>query len=246
MPNMEKVVNATISLDYQINRLGFWSAIIMIVSGVVSAFLPLDAPGGYTVEHADRVAWLSANSGTFIAAWVNQIVAMLSLSGVLFVIAWKVAGNNPLRAILAAMVVLMAVVAFIIPKFIAVWTIPMLADSITAGAVGAEMADSLLQLLNVSIPFSLYTSFDYLGFWLYSVFALLVAGPLYGQSKTEKISSVCLGVYGIIYQLVFAALLVGIVAPKDIESYFGSPALLLIVAILAMLINFRAAMVSKA
>jgi hypothetical protein len=45
-------------------------------------FFPLDALGAYTAEHADRVAWLSANSATFIAGWVNQIVSMLVLSGV--------------------------------------------------------------------------------------------------------------------------------------------------------------------
>jgi hypothetical protein len=56
------------------------------------------------------------------------------------------------------MVVLMSAVAFIIPKFIAVWTIPLLADTITADGVDVEMADALLLLLNVSIPFSLFTS----------------------------------------------------------------------------------------
>lgn len=180
----------TPSLDYQINRLGFWSAIVAIATGVVAMFLPLDAPGGYTAEHADRVAWLSANRGSFIAGWINQIVAMLSLSGVFFGVAWQVAGKNPLRAIVAAMVVLMSVVAFIIPKFMAVWTIPLLADTISTGAVGAELAEPLLRLLNVSIPFSLYTSFDYLGFWLYAVFGLLVAGPLYGQAMSAKIAAV--------------------------------------------------------
>ena len=97
------------------------------------------------------------------------------------------------------MVVLMSVVAFFIPKFIAVWTIPLLADTIASGAAGAELADPLLRLLNVSVPFSLYTSFDYLGFWLYSVFALLVAAPLYGEALSLKISSISLGVFGVIY-----------------------------------------------
>jgi hypothetical protein len=115
------------------------------------------------------VAWLSANRGVFIAGWVNQIVAMFSLSAVFACGAWHVAGKNPLRTILAATFVLMSVVAFIIPKFIAAWTIPLLADTITAGAAGADMADPLLRLLSGCIPFSLYTSFDYLGFWLYSV-----------------------------------------------------------------------------
>jgi hypothetical protein len=51
------------------------------------------------------------------------------------------------------MVVLMSVMAFLVPKFSAVWTLPILADTITAGAVGADMADSLLLIMNVTIPF---------------------------------------------------------------------------------------------
>lgn len=227
------------SLDDKINRLGFWSAIIVIVTAVISVFLPLDAPGGYTAEHADRVTWLSNNREIFIAAWVNQIVAMLSLSAVFFAIAWRIGSTNPLRAILAAMVVLMSVMAFIIPKFIAVWTIPLLADTIATGAVGTELADPLLRILNVSVPFSLYTSFDYLGFWLYSVFALLVAMPLFGPTLATKISSVCLALFGIIYQLALLTLWAGKTAATDIEGSFLGTTLLLVIAIIAMAIQFK-------
>ncbi|MFK7731380.1 MAG: hypothetical protein AB8B48_07135, partial [Pseudomonadales bacterium] len=208
-------MNYSTVLDSQIGRFGFWSAIVAIATTVVSALLPLDAPAGYSAEHAERVAWLSANRGAFIAGWLNQIAAMLSLSGVFFAIAWQIAAKNPLRAILAAMVILMSVMAFIIVKFMAVWTIPLLADSITAGAVGADMADTLLQILNVSIPFSLYTSFDWLGFWLYAVFALLVAGPLWIESKVEggaaalKVAAATLAIFGIVYHAMLAALLMG-------------------------------------
>ena len=227
------------SLDDNINRLGFWSAIVVIVTAVISVFLPLDAPGGYTAEHADRVTWLSNNREIFIAAWVNQIVAMLSLSAVFFAIAWRIGSTNPLRAILAAMVVLMSVMAFIIPKFIAVWTIPLLADTIATGAMGAELADPLLRILNVSVPFSLYTSFDYLGFWLYSVFALLVAMPLFGPTLATKISSVCLALFGIIYQLALLTLWAGKTATTDIEGSFLGTTLLLVIAIIAMAIQFK-------
>jgi len=235
-------MNATTSFDYQVSRLGFLSVIVVIATSVVAMFLPLDAPGAYTAEHADRVVWLSANREAFIAGWVNQIAAMLSLSGAFFAIAWRISDNNPLRAILATMVVLMSVMAFIIPKFTAVWTIPALADAINAGATGAEMADSLLLLLNVSIPFSLYTSFDYLGFWLYSVFALLVAGPLYGQAMSTKIAAVCLGVFGALYQVLLFALFVRVIAPVDINAYFLTSSLLLVIAIVAMMFNFKASM----
>ena len=181
-------------LDHQVNRLGFWSAVVVIITSVVAMLLPLDAPEAYNAEHADRIAWLNANRGAFIAGWVNQIVAMLSLSGVLFATAWQIRDRNPLRALLAAMVVLMSVVAFIIPKFMAIWTIPLLAETAASGAMGAQMADSLLLLLNVSIPFSLYTSFDYLGFWLYAVFAVLVMVPLYSDASSSKVAAVALGV----------------------------------------------------
>jgi hypothetical protein len=77
----------------------------------------------------------------------------LDVPGVFFSVAWHIATKNPLRAILAALVIFLSVVAFIIPKFIEVWTIPQLATAVATGAVGADMAGKLLILLNVSIPF---------------------------------------------------------------------------------------------
>ena len=239
-------MSTTVSLDHQINKLGFWSAITTIILAVVSGFLPLDAPGGFEADHAGRIAWLTANKGAFILAWANQIVLMLSSSGVLFCIAWQVSRNNPLRGIIAAVVVAMSVMAFIIPKFIAVWTIPMLADTVSLGGPGAQMADALLLILNVSVPFSLYTSFDYLGFWLWAVFALLAAGPLYGPTLSAKISAVCLGAFGIIYNGIFMTLLLGNIDPEDIEYSFSAPAVLVIIVIIAMLFNFKSAMESRA
>lgn len=232
------------TLDLQINRLGFWSAVVVIATAVITFFTPLDVPGGYNAPHADRIAWLSANNGTFILGWINQIVAMLSLSGVFFGMAWEIASRNPLRAIIAAMVVLISVVAFIIPKFIAVWTIPLLAQVISNGAMGAELADPLLRLLNVSIPFSLYTSFDYLGFWLYGVFGLLVAGPLYGGTTSAKIAAVTIGVFGLMYHGLLASLLLGAIAPIDIESPFLGVAGLLSIVVVAMTFTFRHAMIA--
>ena len=232
----------TQSLDYQINRAGLWSAIAILATGLIAMFLPLDAPGGYHAEHADRITWLNTNREIFIAAWVNQIAAMLTLSGVFFGIAWKIRDINPLRAILAAIVILMSVVAFIIPKFIAIWTIPLLAETAASGTTGAEMSDSLLLLLNVSIPFSLYTSFDYLGFWLYAVFAVLVMVPLYGDSTSSKISAVALGAFGVIYQGMLIALLAGGIEATEINSYFLGVSGLLLCVVIAMAFDFKASM----
>ena len=237
-------MNNTVSLDYQVNRFGFWCAIVALFTGVISMVLPLDAPAAYNTEHAERIAWLNANRGAFIAGWVNQIAAMLSLSGVLFVIAWLIKDTNPLRALLAGMVVLLSVMAFIIPKFMAVWTIRLLAETAAAGGVGAEMSDTLLLLLNVTIPFSLYTSFDFLGFWLYGVFALLAAGPLFGESTGAKVAAVSLGLFGFLYQLAFLVLLGGGIAANEINSYFIGISGLLIISVIALLFEFRRAAVN--
>lgn len=166
-------------------------------------------------------------------------MAMLSLSGSFFGVAWHIGTKNPLRAILSAMVVLVSVVAFIIPKFIAIWTIPQLAAVVATGAVGANMADQLLVLLNVSIPFSLYTSFDYLGFWLYVVFGLLVAGPLYNDDISSKVAAVTFGVVGIAFHGVMAALLLGALETADIEGAFMTVFALLLIFVVAMLLRFR-------
>jgi hypothetical protein len=137
------------------------------------------------------------------------------------------------------LVILLSVVAFIIPKFIAVWTIPQLATVVAKGAVGANMADQLLVLLNVSIPFSLYTSFDYLGFWLNAVFGLLVAGPLYSDDMSSKVAAVTAGVFGIAFHGVLAASLLLALEPGDIETSFISVSTLLLILVVAMLIRFR-------
>ena len=231
-------------LGRQINQAAFWSAAIALVTAAVQFFFPLDAPGGYEATVSERVAWLTANSGPFMIGWINQIVAMLSLSGIFAGIAWRIAGTHPLRAILAATLVAISVVAFLIPKYIAVWTIPMLAEAIATGSAASGMAQTLLPILNVSIPFSLYTSFDYLGFWLYSLVALLVARPLIQFSLSAKIVGITLGVFGILYNGIVIAILAGVIARTQIEAYIMSTAGLLLIVTVATLFLFKGAVAS--
>ena len=225
-------------LNQKISRCGFWAVIAFFITAVLSMFLPLDIAGGYAAAHGDRVIWLQENRGMFIAGWVNQIISMFTLSGAFAAAAWIAVGNNALRGMLGLFFVAMATMAFIIPKFIAVWTIPLLGDAASTGSTGSDMAHALLPLLNVSIPFSLYTSFDYLGFWLYAVFALLVAGPLYGGALSNKIAAVSLGVFGVLYHLCLIALLLGSIGASDIETYFLGSTVLLFLHLVAMISVF--------
>lgn len=181
----------------------------------------------------------------FILGWINQILAMLGLSGVLLGIAWQIRKANALRAVLAAATVFGSAFAFLIPKFIAVWTIPLLAEAVAVDPVSNPLANTLLLLLNVSVPYSLFTSFDYLGFWLYAVFGLLVAVPLYEKKPSLKIAAVTLGAFGTIYHILFVALLWGTIPAEEIEGWFLGASALLVIVVLVMLFNFRGGMVSS-
>lgn len=233
-------------LHESVYRFGFFSAIAVFITAVAAIFFPLDVPSGYSAEHSERLAWLVEHRGSFIAGWANQMIAMFALSAVFAASAWHASPTHPLRALLAGCFVLISVVAFVIPKFIALWTIPLLVDAISivgggAGA-GSEMAAGLLPLLNVSVPFSLFTSFDYLGFWSYALFALLVAGALFSSpnaTTTQKIGAVALGLYGIGFHVVMIGLFIKLIGVGELETAFLSISVLLLVHVICMVPVFR-------
>ena len=227
------------SLDYSLNQFGFAAAILCIVTGVAAALLPLDAPAGAMATDTERLAWLAESRGSFVAGWVNQIVAMLSLSGFFLAIALRARHVAPLRAILAVGAVAMATMAFAIPKFMAIWTIPMLTEASVTGGSGSAMAETLLPLLNVSIPFSLYTSFDYLGFWLYALFAVLMMGAVDRVDRLSTIAAASLGLFGLGFHVALILLLTRVIGAADIEIVFGITVIPLLVLVLVMLAIFK-------
>ena len=224
--------------DYRVSRFGFWCSLICILTAIVAALLPLDVPDGYSAAHTERLQWLTDNRDAFVAAWVNQIVAMLSLSGLFLALCWRGRLKGPLSALLAAGAVAMATMAFVIPKFMAVWTIPLLANAEATGGTGAAMAAVLLPLLNVSIPFSLYTSFDYMGFWLYALFAVLTMRSLYGSDTLAKVTATLVGLFGVGFHVALACLLLGAIQAPDIEITFGLSFIPLLLLVLILPITF--------
>ena len=71
------------------------------------------------------------------------------------------------------------------------------------------------------------------------MFGLLVVGPLYHDSISSKIAAVTVGVFGLVYHGMLVALLVGVVAAADIESWFLSVSGLLFILIVTVLFVFR-------
>ena len=227
------------SFDRSLNQFGFVTVILCILTGFAAALLPLDAPAGANATDTERLAWLAENMGSFVAGWVNQIIAMLSLSGFFLAIALRARHVAPLRVILAVGAVAMATMAFAIPKFMAIWTIPMLTEASVTGGSGSEMAGTLLPLLNVSIPFSLYTSFDYLGFWLYALFAVLMMGAVDRVDRLSTIAAVSLGLFGLGFHVALILLLTGVIGAAEIEIVFGITFIPLLILVLVMLAVFR-------
>ena len=176
-----------------------------------------DAPAGSTV--AEKVAWLNENNGTFVVSWVTQIVQVFTLTVIFAATCWKVFSVNPLAAVSGGIVLMLGTMAILITKGTELWIVPLAAQDLAAGSSGQEPGLTLLSINSQSYPYSLTTYFDYLGLWLWSLFGLLVARPLFRLSTSAKVAAVSLGLYGIIYPFFYGFLVTGVIPLEDITNY---------------------------
>ena len=210
-------MSATARLDSQINKAAYLSAIVLFVFTVVSMFGVYDAPVGSTV--AEKVAWLNENNGAFVVSWVTQIVQVFTLTVIFAATCWKVFSVNPLAAVSGGIVLMLGTMAILITKGTELWIVPLAAQDLAAGSSGQEPGLTLLSINSQSYPYSLTTYFDYLGLWLWSLFGLLVARPLFRLSTSAKVAAVSLGLYGIIYPFFYGFLVTGVIPLEDITNY---------------------------
>jgi hypothetical protein len=199
-------------------------------------FFPLDAPAA---PFADRMLWYSANVNAYVMGWVLQMIAMLTLSALFAATAWQTRKSHPLSTFVAGTALLISIMAFIIPKFIAIWSIPQMVVASSTVTPNVAVAEQLFQLLNPSLSFSLFTSFDYLGFWMYGVFGLLLARPLFRLTLSAKIAAVSLGLFGLLYHLLLVGVMFGSIAIANIALYAESIGILLLIPVLSMAVYFR-------
>lgn len=223
-------------LDNTISKGAFRSAIVLILTGVLMLFFPLDAPAA---PFAGRMLWYSANVNAYVMGWVLQMIAMLTLSALFAATAWQTRKSHPLSTFVAGTALLISIMAFIIPKFIAIWSIPQMVVASSTVTPNVAVAEQLFQLLNPSLSFSLFTSFDYLGFWMYGVFGLLLARPLFRLTLSAKIAAVSLGLFGLLYHLLLVGVMFGSIAITNIGLYAESIGILLLIPVLSMAVYFR-------
>ena len=224
------------NLDDKINKLGLRTAILVVVLGGVSVFFPLDAPQG---AFGDRMIWYSHNLTAFVMGWAVQMIAMLVLSGFFATIAWTARGSHPISSFLAGTALLISVMCFLIPKFIAIWSIPQMVEASARMSHDAALAGQLFQLLHPSLSFSLFTSFDYLGFWMYAIFGLFLVAPLYRLSTDAKIAAGTFGLFGVLYHALLFGVMFGGIASQEIGDYANILFLLLLIPVIAMGLYFR-------
>ncbi len=223
-------------LDNTISKIAFQSAIVLVLTGVLMLFFPLDAPAA---PFADRMLWYSVNVNAYVMGWVLQMIAMLTLSALFAAIAWQTRKSHLLSTFGAGTALLISIMAFIIPKFIAIWSIPQIVVASSTVTPNVAVAEQLFQLLNPSLSFSLFTSFDYLGFWMYGVFGLLLARPLFRLTLSAKIAAVSLGLFGLLYHLLLVGVMFGSIASTNIGLYAESIGILLLIPVLSMAVYFR-------
>ena len=210
-------MSTTARLDSQINKAAYLSAIVLFVFTAVSMFGVYDAPAGSTA--AEKVAWLNENNGAFVLSWVTQIVQVFTLATVFAAICWKVYRVNPLAAVSGGIVLMLGTMAILITKGTELWIVPLAAQDLAAGSSGQEPGLTLLSINSQSYPYSLTSYFDYLGLWLWSLFGLLVARPLFRFSTSAKVAAVSLGLFGIIYPVFYGFLVTGVIPLDDITNY---------------------------
>ncbi len=205
-------------LDSQINKTAYLSAITLFVFTVVSMFGVYDAPAGSTA--AEKVAWLNENNGAFVLSWLTQIVQVFTLTMVFAAVCWKVFSVNPLAAVSGGIVLMLGTMAILITKGTELWIVPLAAQDLAAGSSGGEPGHTLLSINSQSYPYSLTQYFDYLGLWLWSLFGLLVARPLFQLSTTSaKVAAVSLGLFGILYPIFYGFLVTGGIPLEEITNY---------------------------
>lgn len=210
-------MSTTARLDSQINNAAYLSAIILFVFTVVSMFGVYDAPAGST--GAEKVAWLNENNSIFVLSWVTQIVQVFTLTAVFAAICWRVYSVNPLAAVSGGILLMLGTMAILITKGTELWVVPLAAQDLAAGSSTQEPGLTLLSINSQSYPYSLTTYFDYLGLWLWSLFGLVVARPLFRFSTSAKVAAVSLGLFGIIYPIFYGFLVTGAIPLKDITNY---------------------------
>jgi hypothetical protein len=216
--------------------LGYKAVIVLLITVVISLALPLEAPDPTQIAAA---LWLNTEAGGYLFGWLNQLILMFACAVIFLAAGLLIYSSAPLRAGAVWVLTLMSTLAFLISKFLSLWSVPLAAKAIAAENAVAGSAQSILVTLGPSEAFGLVPSIDYLGFWLYGVMGLLLFRPLFRQSLSAKIAAVALLFYGILFHLIYVALMIDLIGQSDVAGVVFLIGFLILIAAIALLFRFR-------
>jgi hypothetical protein len=182
---------------------------------------------------------LNTEAGGYLFGWLNQVILMLASSVILLAAGLLIYSSAPLRAGAVWVLTLMSTLAFLMSKFLSLWSVPLTVKAIAAENAVAGSAQSILTTLGPSEAFGLVPSIDYLGFWLYGLIGLLLFRPLFRQSLSAKIAAIALLMYGILFHLVYVAVVIDLLGQSDVGDAFFLINFLVLIAVIALLFRFR-------
>ena len=218
-------------------RMGFAAVIVLIVTAILSLFLPLDAPEPTQTAAAE---WLNTVAGGYLAGWINQIVIMLACSVILAAGAALIYPSAPLRVGAVWILTLIATTVFLIAKFLLLWAVPMSVKAVAAQTQGTNEAETVLMALGPEVAFGLIPALDNLGFTFYAIIGLILFRPLFRLSISCKIASVALLVFGLGHLLLMTAALIDVFSESEFSALVYDNVKLMVVIALALAVQFRA------
>ncbi len=216
--------------------LGYKASIVFLITGVISLALPLEAP---VPTQSAAELWLNTEAGSYLFGWLNQVILMFASSVILLAAGLLIYSSAPLRAGAVWVLTLMSTLAFLMSKFLSLWSVPLTAKAIAAENAVAGSAQSILVTLGTNEGFGLVPSFDYVGFWLYGLIGLLLFRPLFRQSVSAKIAAVAWLLYGILFHLAYVAVMIDLLGQGDVGDVFFLINFLVLIAAIALLFRFR-------
>ena len=192
----------------QLYKAAFWAAVISIVSSILMLIIPW---GPAVMESSERIAWFDANLGVYLLAWGNQIILVCLYVAVMMGAGLCVFERNPVSAIMAWMAGLIATAAFLIEKFVRFWGLTLMTKTLAHAPEGREagLAEINFQIWDGSTMFAFVETMDYLGFWLYALFSLLLFYPLWNLKGAARIAGVMFLIYGVGYHVLLFGTLLG-------------------------------------
>jgi hypothetical protein len=182
---------------------------------------------------------LNTEAVGYIFGWLNQVILMFSSSVVLLAAGLLIYSSAPLRAGAVWVLTLMSTTVYLMSKFLSLWSVPLTVKAISAENAVASSAQSILVTLSPNEAFGLVPSIDYLGFWLYGLIGLLLFKPLFRQSLSAKIAAIALLMYGILFHLVYVAVVIDLLGQSDVGDAFFLINFLVLITVFALLFRFR-------